>query len=71
MDVINSSLDDKFKDGLIMNGVGEDEEGESVFEEDDEGLIICLRKCWWSNMLFDSGLDKIEGKVDEEGVFKN
>ena len=71
VDVINSSLDDKSKDGLIVNGVGQDEEGESASEEDDEGPIIRPRKRRRSNTLSDSGSDKIEGKADEEGVSKN
>lgn len=69
--MFNDSYVDKLKDGLVINGIVEYED-ESVFEDDDEGLIIWLRKCWWSNMFFDSGLDKIEEKVmDEVGVLKN
>lgn len=54
-------------EGMVNGNVGE-EDG-SVFEDDDEGLIVCLKKWWRSNIFFDSGLEKFEvWLVENEGV---
>lgn len=70
VDILNGSHTENAKDGMILNGNAEEEDG-NVFEDDDEGPIVRPRKRRRSNTLSDSGSEKPEGKPEEDGDGKS
>lgn len=70
VDILNGSHTENAKDGMILNGNAEEEDG-NVFEDDDEGPIVRPRKRRRSNTLSDSSSEKPEGKLEEDGDEKS